>query len=62
MSKAKKAGDDDNDNTGRGDIVKIATMSYPMSESRLGNRCISAGKSFMEHLLLIDSSQRSRRV
>ena len=32
-------------------------MSSPMSKLRPGNRCISAGKCFMKHLLLIDFSK-----
>ena len=61
MSKAKISKSRENQKQDRGDSVKIGTMRTPMPKSNLGNRCISAGKSFMEHLL-IDSSQRTRQV
>ena len=61
MGKAKIANPEKSQNKDRGDSVKIGTMWTPLPKSNLGNRCISAGKSFMEHLL-IDSSQRPRQV
>ena len=44
MGKAKIANLEKSQNKDRGDSVKIGTLSTPMPNPNLGNRCIGAGR------------------